>query len=871
MIPTAAPTMSHPLPTSTVAGGRLVPTPGEGLALRAASLTVDAAAGTARVLLRQTFANPHAEPLRVVYSLPLPADAAVSGFAFRIGDRRIVGTVDEVKKARETFERAIAQGRTAAILEETRTSLFTQELGNIPPGAEVIAEISIDQPLAWIDVEGAWEWRFPVTAAPRYLGRAPDARVALDVADGPMAPRASMELLIRDRLAGSGLPESPSHMLVVVPGEGATAVGLGGGGVALDRDLVVRWPVAMATASAAIDAGRPAGHHEGCALLTVVPPARSAAAAHVPRDLVLLLDTSGSMDGEPLAQAKRVASALVSSLRDGDSVEMIEFSTAARRFAPAAQRATADVKARALAWLASLRAGGATEMLEGIGAALASLRAEAQRQVVVITDGLIGFEQDVVSAIAARLPRGSRVHALGVGSSANRTLLAGVARVGGGVEVIVGLGEDPERAAARLLARTADPVVVDLEVSGDAVAEHAPRRLPDLYAGAPARIALRLRPEGGRVVVRGRTAAGVWEHAVEAPALADLRAADGPAKLFARERAADLEGELSAGRDRSAVDADLVTVGLRYAIATRVTSWVAASEVVSVDPTSPTRRVVVPHELPHGMSAEGLGLRAAAPAVQSLQAMPAPAMAPMVHYPSASTGAPPPPMGFAGPPGGFAGRPPPPPSPAKARSIAMPASMGRMAPPPPPARPGPGGGPADAGDDEDVRTIVSGPPKGMAHEEARDAGAIAPDEKLAAPGPLAESAAAAPAAPAPAREEEGFFSGVARKVKALFGGAARRLRGRVVLRDASAIVLEIEVGDADLELAWQGATTQLVDATGATHEITIDLAGTTREGLVGAGLTFRLALTWAGGAAIPVELRLQLPGGRPALTIDILA
>ncbi len=847
MIPAAAPSMSHALSPSQ-AGGRLVPAPGSGLVLRAAALKVDAAAGIARVVLAQTFANPHAEPLRVVYELPLPADAAVSGFSFRIGDRRIVGTVDEVKRARETFERAILEGRTAAILEEDRSSLFRQELGNVPPGAEVVAEIAIDQPLGWIDVEGAWEWRFPLAAAPRYLGRtAPDARVALDVADGPLAVRASLELVVRDRLSGSGLPESPSHRLVVVPGAEATAIRVGGGGVELDRDLVVRWRVALAAASATVDAAR-SSQGEACALLAVVPPLHPTAGPLVPRDMVLLLDTSGSMDGEPLAQACRVASALVSSLNDGDSLELIEFSTAARRFRPAPERATAAVRAQALAWLASLRAGGATEMLEGITAALAGLRAEAQRQVVVITDGLIGFEQDVVSAIASKLPRGSRVHALGVGSSTNRTLLAGVARVGGGIEVIVGLGEDPERAAARLLARTTAPVIVDLVVEGDAVAEHAPRRLPDLFRGSPARIALRLRPEGGRVVVRGRTAAGTWEQSLEVPRALDLQPREVPAKLFARERAADLEGELSAGRDRAAVDADLLDVGLRFGISTRLTSWVAVDDVVSVDPQAPSRREVVSQLLPHGMSAAGLGLRAAAPPqVMLLAAMPQ-------GMPMAGpTGAPPPPaMGRASiampsparapmPPPGMGGPPP--------------ASMGRAAPPPPMARP------AAAESDDDDYTLVSGPPKGMA--DGATTGAPTPPP-IAAPSPAA-------AAPLPPKEDGGFISGVKRKMREIFGGApeARRLVGRVVLRDGTTALLEVDAGDAELELAWEGATAWFVDAAGARHEVVIDLARSTRAGVVGAGSSFRLALGGALAGVLLVRVHVELPGGCAALTIDI--
>ena len=199
------PVTASPAPSPS-SGGRLVSTNGRALPLRGAALAVDAAGGIARVTLEQRFHNPHAEPLAVTYSLPLPADGAVSGFAFRVGGRRVVGEIDRRQAARERYEQALIEGRSAAILEQDRSSLFTQEIGNVPPGEEVVVEVSIDQRLLWLD-EGAWEWRFPTVVAPRYLGepgRVPDAdRVTQDVADGALPARVAIACSIRDALAGA--------------------------------------------------------------------------------------------------------------------------------------------------------------------------------------------------------------------------------------------------------------------------------------------------------------------------------------------------------------------------------------------------------------------------------------------------------------------------------------------------------------------------------------------------------------------------------------------------------------------------------------------------------------------------------------------
>jgi Ca-activated chloride channel family protein len=600
-------------------GGRLEHVDPKALPLRDVKIAASAGGGMARVVLHQRFHNPHAEPLSVSYLFPLPEGAAVSGYAFTIGDRRIVGEVDNKAVARERFEQAIADGRSAALVEQERSSLFTQEIGNIPPGADVVAEITLDQPLRWLD-EGHWEWRFPLASAPRYLGapgRVADApRVTHSVADQEIGVRASLELRVRDAITAGRKPDSPSHAMRTTDEGAACAVRFGEeAGAALDRDVVVRWAVATAKPGVSLDVMRHLS--EGFGLLTLVPPSPVARHARVPRDLIVLLDTSGSMGGAPLDQARRVTSALVDTLREIDQLELIEFGSRARRWNKGSVAATPGNKKDALAWLASLKAGGSTEMRDAIEEGMSGLRAESQRQVVLITDGQIGFESEVVAAILSRLPAASRVHTVGVGSAVNRSLTGPAARAGRGVEVVIGLGEDPERAAARIVARTDAPLVVDVSLEGSALLEHAPSRLPDLFAGAPVLVGAKLRAEGGDLVVRGRTATGAWVEHLRVSPVENGKGDAGVRALFGREHVEDLEMQVAAGGDVAKLDLAIERVGLRFQIATRLTSWVAVTEERTVDPRDPTRRVRVPQNLPHGMSIEGLGLRGAIPSAGS--------------------------------------------------------------------------------------------------------------------------------------------------------------------------------------------------------------------------------------------------------------
>jgi Ca-activated chloride channel family protein len=237
--------------------------------------------------------------------------------------------------------------------------------------------------------------------------------------------------------------------------------------------------------------------------------------------------------------------------------------------------------------------------------------------VVVLTDGHIGFESEIVREVRDRLPPGSRLHSVGVGSSVNRSLTAPAARAGRGVEIVVDLDEEVERAAQRLFAATHAPVVVDLELAGDAIVGRAPRALPDLLAGRPVLVSLALEPEGGEVRVRGRTRAGTWEAVVRAPACAPGEGSAAVVARYARESVEDLEADLAAGGDAAPIDRAVEDLGVEFQIATRRTSWVAVSEERSVDPQEPVRRVRMPQALPYGMSAEGIGLRPAAAAASA--------------------------------------------------------------------------------------------------------------------------------------------------------------------------------------------------------------------------------------------------------------
>ncbi|CAN5795217.1 hypothetical protein BH23GEM11_BH23GEM11_17290 [soil metagenome] len=647
------------------AGAALVSVDGaHAFPLEAAHLAARAEGGMAFSTFRQRFRNPHAEPLEVVYVLPLPADGAVLGYRVTVGDRVIRGEIRTREVARQAYRDALYQGRTAGLLEQERADTFRQQLGNIPARTAVEVEIDVLHPLAFrpatpsADAGPAqWEYRFPTTVGVRYMGaagRVPDAgRIDPDRADpseGGTPPRLTLALEIAGLLPGAGVV-APGHALelsedaeAMAEAEGSPSRSPGRHVTAtlaeatrLDRDMVARWDAPAAEIGVHLVEGTGLGGNAGgdrrledadaadrgrYALVTVVPPAVPGAA--FARDLTILLDTSGSMHGLPLELGKAVVERLLRSLGPDDRFEVLTFGSRVKRFAKAPTVASEGAVDDAVKRLRRLEASGSTEMQAAVAEALRPLRSDAQRQVVLVTDGYIGFEGAVVAEAMHGLPAGVRFHAVGVGAAPNRTLTGGLARAGRGLELFAQDGASAVESAELLLAASVRPVLTDLALSGTALVAHSPARPRDVAQGHPVVLTVELAPGGGTLELSGHVAgplagnAEPWRWSARIPARGP-RVGDGSTgalprtslplgALHGRERIADLELEEAAGAGRIETDARIEATALRHRIVSRRTSLVAVSDGPTVDPSEPTRRETVAVELPGGMSAEMVGL-----------------------------------------------------------------------------------------------------------------------------------------------------------------------------------------------------------------------------------------------------------------------
>lgn len=572
----------------------------------------------AETTVTQIFHNPLPDPLEAVYTFPLPADAAVDDYWIRVGTRSIRGLLRERAEAEKLYDEARAAGRTAALLTQERPNIFTQAVTRIGPGETVEIEIHFVQPLR--QRAGRYSLALPTVVGPRYSppgAVADDARITPPVL--PAGTRACVPVDI-DVAIETTLPvtdvAAKMHAVTVTPHDRGVHVTLADGPARADRDFELAWRLGGPEPRAELLAQEDGDG--GYFALTIQPPQIVGDANARPRELVFVVDVSGSMRGIPLATARAAVERALAGMRPDDTFNVITFAGRAQSFAPQAVANTADNRERALAFLAGAGdLGGRTDMLTGVAAALDAPKDPARlRQVLFITDGYIGNEAQIFAAVKAKR-RDARVYVLGVGSSVNRFLVDGLARVGRGSAVVMGPGERPDDVVAEFYESVDRPVLTDISIDwGELrVRDVTPAHLPDLHAGQPVVVYGRYRGRlGGEVRLRGQLS-GASEPGgsatVELPvqlATARATAHDGIAGMWARTRIDELTNDPFLKRPGELTDkrrAAVVALALRHRILTAHTAFVAVEERRETGPDGELRTVHVPVEMPHGVTMGG--------------------------------------------------------------------------------------------------------------------------------------------------------------------------------------------------------------------------------------------------------------------------
>ncbi len=600
------------------------------LPLRAMDVEARVAGLVAHVALAQTFVNVHAEPIEATYIFPLPERAAVTQFRFEVAGRVVVGALRERGEAREAYDAAIAAGQRAAITEEERAGVFTIRVGNLLPGEAATVRLTMVGPLGWDGDEATF--RFPLVVAPRYVpgiplsetpsgdGISPDTDAAPDASrisppvllpGFPNPVRLSLTVHVAgDAAVLAGLRAS-LHTVASEPREGACVVRLLPG-ERLDRDFILRFPLAGEGVAPSLVLAPDSEGDEGTYLLTLVPP-RGARAAERARDVVFVVDRSGSMGGWKMVGARRAVARMVDTLDARDRFALFAFDDAIATppGLPADAFAAADDRARfrAVEYLAGLGAHGGTELLAPLERAAALFGPEdatRERILVLATDAQIANEDQVIHALARRL-RGVRVVALGIDTAVNAGFLERLAQGTRGMWALVESAKRLDAAMDRVRRLIAPPVLRDVALAAEpglalVPDTRAPARAPDLVAGAPLVVSGRyLRnasaPDLALTITAHDAAGEPWQTRVVArTAQGEESAAIGA--TWARAQVRTLEDRHAIQRDGT-LPARIVATSLRYGVLSRFTAFVAIDERVVTEGGAPAR-IVQPVEQPQG-------------------------------------------------------------------------------------------------------------------------------------------------------------------------------------------------------------------------------------------------------------------------------
>lgn len=580
-----------------------------------------------RLTVTQTFINVHAEPLEATYIFPLPARAGVTRFQLHIGERVIDGVLKERGAARAEYDRALREGRRAAIAEEERPEVFTVRAGNIPPGETVGVELELVGPLAVTDGEATF--RFPLVVAPRYIPGIPLEGPPVGLGTGPdtdAVPDASritppvllpgqpnpVHLSFRLELDPAGLPladlRSSLHVLQLsqTP-DGLPVIELTPGAERLDRDVILRFRVGEDAIRSGLSVYRdPDG--EVTALLTVTPPA-TLPATFRPRDVVVLLDRSGSMKGWKIKAARRAAARFMDTLTDRDRFGLILFDDQIEEPAPSAGQlvpATDRARFRAVEFLACVEARGNTEIAPALTRALQYFPSppdpDRERILLFVTDGQAANEDQLLRQVE-KTAQGCRIFAIGIDRAVNAALLERLAGYGGGHCELV---ESEDRLSEVLQAvhrRLGAPLLTDVRLE-PALEDRAPDAA-DLFPGVPLRLGGRfVGPVPTHVTVTGRTAEGQPFRQTLTP----VETCDSATRtLWARARVLDLEHRFVAETGCEFRAANAITdFSLKYGVLCRFTAFVAVDRAEVVNPGGERRQEIQVVEPPSGWAMPGV-------------------------------------------------------------------------------------------------------------------------------------------------------------------------------------------------------------------------------------------------------------------------
>ncbi len=606
--------------------GKVVPLP-----LKHTKVSAEVSGFVSRVEVVQTFHNPFEQRIEAVYVFPLPDNGAVDGMVMQVGRRTIRGEIKRREEARALYEAAKTQGRTAALLDQERPNIFTQQVANILPGEEVQVTLTYVAPLQYDD--GRYTFNFPMVVGPRYMpldGSVKDAQ-KLSPPLLPEGTRSGHDISLTLKL-DAGMPlrklVSPSHDVEITrKGMREATVTLEPHDTVPNKDFILRYDVAGERLQAGILTHR--DERGGFFTLMLQPQADFRSEEVTPKEMFFVIDQSCSQSGLPMEKQKGIIHEALSKLHPRDTFNVITFHSGVQFFSPRSLPNTPANVAKAKAFVDALQANGGTEMLHGVNQALGQPQDKDRlRMLLFLSDGYVGNDNQIIDAVQKQVGS-ARMFTYGVGSSVNHFLLQRMAEVGRGYYQYSPPTEDTRASVEKFYERIAKPYLVDLSLDfGDlGVTEVYPRTLRDLYAAQPLIVTGRFEGGGtGKFTLKGRIANRPYEERIEVSLPTAVQAENAAlASMFGRAKVEHLMSQLYGGEKPELVEA-VTKTALQHRLMSKYTSFVAVDEVARAGEGAPAT-VVQPLPIPEGTQHQAFGATGAgAPVATGVGGAPPPAL-----------------------------------------------------------------------------------------------------------------------------------------------------------------------------------------------------------------------------------------------------
>ena len=572
----------------------------------------------ANVTLTQSFINQSDHKVNGIYAFPLPDRAAVNHLHIQIGDRIIKGKIMEKAQAKKVFEQAMQSGRKASLMQQHRPNLFTNNIVNIAAHEQITITIKYFQHIDYID--GKFSLRFPMKITPRYQvqsrenkSNAQDFDIEHQQAQKKLIDKSNIfpailsaeskhqsniHLAIKLN-AGVDLVDisSPSHRIAIKNQKSETllrkpftskqvmVIDVGNVQVAMDRDFILQWQPKPSN-EPQLSAFRQKLNGEIYSLVMLIPPSKAEpdnTLATFARDITFIIDTSGSMQGQSIKQAKESLLFALQTLTGKDSFNIIAFESSFQQAFSSTVIANQQNIFTARQFISKLQADGGTEMFKPLSTALDMpttrlQKSNAIKQIIFITDGAVSNELALFRLIhdTQEMPR---LFTVGIGSAPNGYFMRKAAQFGRGSYTYIGKVDEVKTKMSALLEKISRPALRNIASQFQPLhlgsIEQYPKKIPDLYYGEPLTIAFKSSIMPNSIQVFGEQENKGWHQEVN---IVNQQESIGITPIWAKAKIEDLLDGLVTGQPLEQVKKQVLATSLLHQVLSPYTSFIAVEQ-----------------------------------------------------------------------------------------------------------------------------------------------------------------------------------------------------------------------------------------------------------------------------------------------------